>query len=117
MVEALRACDARVIASYVLAGGALTGKYHEAGAAGRLSDALDAPRVQPSLAAVAPLRALATEVGVTPAVLAVAFALANESVASVLFGATRPDHVRENIRAVEVELSPAQLARLRAIGT
>jgi len=117
MVEALRACGAGVVASYVLAGGALTGKYDEAGKAGRLSGALDAPRVQASLAVVAPLRVLAAEVGVTPAVLAVAFALANESVASVLFGATSPEHVRENIRAVEVELSPAQLAQLRAIGS
>jgi L-glyceraldehyde 3-phosphate reductase len=117
MVEALRACDARVVASFVLAGGALTGKYADAAAAGRLSGDLGAPRTQAALAAVEPLRALAGEVGVTPAVLAVAFALANESVASVLFGATRPEQVRENVRAAEVELSLAQVAQLRAIGS
>jgi aryl-alcohol dehydrogenase-like predicted oxidoreductase len=45
-----------------------------------------------------------------------AFALANDDVASVLFGATTPEQVRENVRAAEVlsALSARQLDELRA---
>jgi aryl-alcohol dehydrogenase-like predicted oxidoreductase len=39
------------------------------------------------------------ELGTTPATLAIAFALANSRVASVLFGATTPAQVTENIAA------------------
>jgi aryl-alcohol dehydrogenase-like predicted oxidoreductase len=119
MTEALELCDARVVASFVLAGGALTGKYATRGATGRLSGELDSPRAQTALAVVEPLRALADEAGTTPAALAIAFALANERVASVLFGATTPEEVRENVRAAETveELSAEQLEALRAIGS
>jgi L-glyceraldehyde 3-phosphate reductase len=119
MSEALALCDARVVASFVLAGGALTGKYATAGATGRLSGELDSPRAQPALAVVERLRALAAELDTTPAALAIAFALANDRVASVLFGATTPEQVRENVRAAEVAsaLSDRELSALRAIGT
>lgn len=61
---------------------------------------------------------LASELGVSPASLAVAFALANPRLATVLFGATQPEQIVENLRAVEVaaSLSEAHLAELRAIG-
>jgi L-glyceraldehyde 3-phosphate reductase len=118
MVDALALCDARVVASFVLAGGALSGKYAAQGATGRLAGELDSPRTRAALAAVEALRAFAAEVGTTPAILAMAFALANEDVASVLFGATTPEQVRENVRAAEVAsgLTESQLAALRAIG-
>jgi aryl-alcohol dehydrogenase-like predicted oxidoreductase len=118
MTAALALCDARVVASFILAGGALTGKYSAAGATGRLSGALDSPRARAALAIVEPLRALADEVGTTPATLAIAFALANDRVASVLFGATTPEQVRENVRAAKVAgaLTAEQLAELRALG-
>jgi aryl-alcohol dehydrogenase-like predicted oxidoreductase len=47
-----------------------------------------------------------------------AFALANERVASVLHGATSPTQIRENVRAVQLaeRLTDDQLAQLRAIG-
>jgi len=107
----------RVVASMPLHFGALTGKYAAPGATGRIADDLDSPRVQAALAAVEPLRALADRLETTPAALAIAFALANDHVASVLFGATRPEHVRENAAAVEVlgRLSDSDLAELRAI--
>ena len=56
--------------------------------------------------------------GTKPAVLALAFALLNSGVATILFGATSPEQVRENVAAVEVagSLSESQLERLRAIG-
>jgi aryl-alcohol dehydrogenase-like predicted oxidoreductase len=107
----------RVVASMPLHFGALTGKYAAPGATGRIADELDSARVQTALAAVEPLRALADRLEATPAALAIAFALANDHVASVLFGATRPEQVRENAAGVEVleRLSDADLAELRAI--
>jgi aryl-alcohol dehydrogenase-like predicted oxidoreductase len=118
MTEALALCEASVIASFVLAGGALSGKYSDPAGSGRLSGALDSPRAQAALAVVEPLRALAAELDTTPAALAMAFALANERVASVLFGATTPEQVRENVRAAELgeRLGERELAALRALG-
>jgi L-glyceraldehyde 3-phosphate reductase len=118
MTAAVELCDARVVASFVLAGGALSGKYGAPGAAGRLSGELDSNRARAALAVVEPLRALAAELGTTPAVLAMAFALRNDDVATVLFGATSPEQVRENVRALEVAsaLSEEQLGALCTIG-
>jgi L-glyceraldehyde 3-phosphate reductase len=118
MTAALRLCDARVVASYVLAGGILSGKYAAPGAGGRMAGELDAPRWEAALRAAEELRALAGELDTTPAALAMAFALANPAVATVLFGATSPEQIRENVAAAEVAeaLTESQLARLRAIG-
>jgi L-glyceraldehyde 3-phosphate reductase len=118
MTAALRACGAKVVASYVLAGGILSGKYAAPGAAGRMAGALDAPQWEAALRAAGHLGELATELDTTPAVLAMAFALANPDVATILFGATSPEQIRENVAAAEVAeaLTETQLARLRAIG-
>jgi aryl-alcohol dehydrogenase-like predicted oxidoreductase len=64
------------------------------------------------------LAALAESAGVTPARLAVAFALAPSSVASVLFGATRPEQVQENVAALELvdHLDEPTWRELRWIG-
>ena len=116
--EALRSCGAKVVASYVLAGGILSGKYAAPGAGGRMAGELDAPQWEAAIRTAEELHALASELGTTPAVLAMAFALANPEVATVLFGATRPEQIRENVAAAEVAeaLTEGQLARLRAIG-
>jgi L-glyceraldehyde 3-phosphate reductase len=102
MKEALALCGASVVASYVLAGGILTGKYLEAGARGRMAEQLDAPQWEEAVAVADELHARAAEEGTTPAALAIAFALSNPDVATVLFGATTPEQVRENVRAVEL---------------
>jgi L-glyceraldehyde 3-phosphate reductase len=117
MIEALRSCGAKVVASYVLAGGILSGKY-ASGASGRMAGEVDAPRWEAAVRAAEELAALAAELDTTPAVLAMAFALANPEVATILFGATRPEQIRENVAAAEVAeaLTESQLARLRAIG-
>ena len=117
-VQALGTSGAAVVASFVLHGGALTGKYASRGSSGRMSDELAEPEVQRALSAADDLRALATRLGSTPAALAIAFALANERVATVLFGATTPEQVAENAAALEVldRLDTASLTELRAIG-
>jgi aryl-alcohol dehydrogenase-like predicted oxidoreductase len=119
MVAALRSCGAGVIASWSLAGGVLTGKYAWPGALGRMAGQLDEPRTRPAVEAVGRLRALAAEAGTTPAPLAIAFVMARPNVASVLFGATSPEQVVENGRALDVldTLDPAQLAELERLGT
>jgi L-glyceraldehyde 3-phosphate reductase len=99
MKEALALCRASVVASYVLAGGILTGKYLEPGARGRMADQLDAPQWEEAVAVADELHARAAEEGASAAALAIAFALSNPDVATVLFGATTPEQVRENVRA------------------
>jgi len=113
-VRALDAAEAGVVASASLVFGALTGKYRDPAAEGHMAGALDDPFVQRALAVVPALEALSARAATTPAALAIAFALAGPRVASVLFGATTPDQVRENARGLEV---PAQLLpELRSIG-
>ena len=116
--SALEAAGASVVASMPLWFGALTGKYANGGAEGRLASSLDEPRHRDALALAEPLRELAARFGATPAALAVAFALSGPRVASVLFGATRPEQVAENTAAVGAlaVLGDAGLDELRALG-
>lgn len=117
MVTALDGCGVHVVASAVLAGGLLSGKYRAASASGRLAGNLDPSRQGPALDAAEQLDALAEEFGTTSAALAIAFALANPRVASVLFGATSVEQVAQNVSALDTltAMSAAQLAQLRAI--
>ena len=116
-VAALDASGAAVVASFVLHGGVLTGKYADRPAAGRMANELDDPELQPVIEAAKALRSLAARLDATPAALAIAFALANERVTSVLFGATSAGQVAENARAVELldRLDDAALSDLTAI--
>ena len=102
MADALDAANASVVASFTLDGGALSGKYVEPGAKGRLTEHPDDKLYRPALKAAAALRALAGQRGTRPAPMAIAFALLNPRVASVLFGATSPEQVAENVSAVEI---------------
>jgi L-glyceraldehyde 3-phosphate reductase len=112
MTEALAASHAGVVASYSLLGGLLTGKY-EAGQSGRWQNELEGPAVEPALALGRSVRELAAEVGASPAALALAFALANPAVASVLFGATRPEQIEDNVTALDLE--PETVERVKAL--
>jgi L-glyceraldehyde 3-phosphate reductase len=102
MTQALTLCGANVVASYVLAGGILSGKYLEPGASGRMADQLDAPEWEEAIAVADELHARATSEGTSAAALAIAFALSNPDVATVLFGATTPEQVRENVLAADL---------------
>ena len=118
MVEALNGCRASVVASFVLAGGVLTGKYHDDPATGRAVGTLEEPRVAAAAAVGAELRELAVTLDTSASALAIAFTLANPMVASVLFGATTAQQVLENAAALELAdaLDDSQLAELRRIG-
>jgi len=102
MTAALDASAAGVVASFVLAGGVLTGKY-DAGQTGRAAADIDDQRLAAARERGDRLRALATELGSTPAPLAIAFALANPRVATVLFGATSRAQIDDNVTALQVD--------------
>jgi aryl-alcohol dehydrogenase-like predicted oxidoreductase len=109
---------ASVVASAVLESGALTGRYAQAGAAGRLQEARADPRRAAAFRAGEALSVLARELDTSAAALAIAFALTDAKVASVLFGASTPAQVEANVAAWELlgRLDDEQRARLRAIG-
>lgn len=93
-----------IVASYSLYGGLLSGKYNKVGGDnGRFRpEAIESMRQKQLLAKVEHLIVLADEVGCTPAQLALAYCLANEQVASLLFGATKTAQVVENLQALDV---------------
>jgi aryl-alcohol dehydrogenase-like predicted oxidoreductase len=111
--------DVAIVASYTLAGGVLTGKYDQDPGAGRAAGLLDQPRYASGVAAGRDLAALARDIGADPASLAMAFALLNPSVSTVLFGATRPGQVSVNLGALALaeRLTPGERDRLAAVGT
>lgn len=118
MVEALGLAGTSVVSSFTLDGGALTGKYAKPGAKGRLSSGTENELHAAAFRASQELAALAQQLGAHSAPLAIAFALLNPLVASVLFGSTTPEQVSENVRAVELAatLDAEAIAKLRRIG-
>jgi aryl-alcohol dehydrogenase-like predicted oxidoreductase len=64
------------------------------------------------LAAVQNLRPIAADVGLSLAQLAVAWVLQNDNVAAAIVGASRPEQVRENVRAAGVTLDQEIMARI-----
>jgi aryl-alcohol dehydrogenase-like predicted oxidoreductase len=97
-----------LVASYVLAGGALIGRY-ERGEPGPVN-----ARGMSLATAVA---ALAAEWGVPPAHVAFAYAFQQPSLATVLFGASTAAQLTENVAAWSTfeQLDESQLAEVRAL--
>jgi aryl-alcohol dehydrogenase-like predicted oxidoreductase len=58
------------------------------------------------------LRPVADEAGLSMAQLAVAWVLQNPNVSSAIIGASRPEQVRDNVRAAGVRLEPELLKRI-----
>jgi aryl-alcohol dehydrogenase-like predicted oxidoreductase len=112
MTASLQASGAGVVASFVMAGGVLTGKY-DAGQTGRAAGSLDDPRTTAARERGRALSALAGETGADPGALAIAFALANPAVATVLFGATSPAQIASNVTALDVD--PATVERVLSL--
>ena len=50
--------------------------------------------------------ALCREAGYTPAAVALAWVLRNENVSSAIVGASRPEQIAENVKALDIELEP-----------
>ncbi len=88
-----------------LAQGLLSGKYNDgvpAGSRGKESNWLDRVLTDENIARVRQLSALANELGMSTAQLALAWCLRHSEVSSVITGATRPAHVDDNVRATEL---------------
>lgn len=101
-----------------LAQGVLTGKYNDgipedsrASAIEWVKEQLTDDRVERARK----LTALANEMGTTTASLALAWVLKNPVVSSAITGATKPHHVTENIKALNVEITPEINAKIEDI--
>jgi aryl-alcohol dehydrogenase-like predicted oxidoreductase len=105
-----------------LAGGVLTGKYSREDLTTPPSDGGGSVRksfnvalggvTERRLAIVDVVKEVAGELGRTPAQVGLAWALQNPAVTAPIVGARTADQLRENLGALEVELTPYQLERL-----
>ena len=121
--EVVPLCEKEGIGQIVwspIAQGVLTGKYRpgEAPAAGtRATDPSGSGFMQEYLTEdvltrVEQLRPLAAEVGLSMSQLAIAWVLQNPNVSSAIIGATRPEQVRENVKASGVKLDASLMRRI-----
>jgi aryl-alcohol dehydrogenase-like predicted oxidoreductase len=103
-----------------IAQGVLTGKYSPGDAPPAGSRATDPSGARfmtdlltdDVLAAVQRLSPVAAEAGLSMAQLAVAWTLQNQDVSAAIVGATRPEQVRENVKAAGVRLDPDIMSRI-----
>lgn len=100
-----------------LRGGKLSGKYTRDNAGKLRSDrtgSTDGP-TEDEFRIIDVLNAVAADVGVSPAAVALSWVHARPGVASTLIGARRIDQLRSNLSALDVDLSPEETARLDEI--
>lgn len=95
-----------------LAGGVLSGKYTRPGLAGD-RNRLDASTLdERSHAAARAVQAVADEIGATPSQVAIAWTMHRSKAIIPILGARSVEQIRDNLGAVDVELSAAQMAAL-----
>jgi aryl-alcohol dehydrogenase-like predicted oxidoreductase len=122
LVPMARAFDLPVTPWSPLAGGILTGKHRKGAADGSASNGsvpsgrgARAEQVdERSQATVDAVLAVAKETGVTPAQVSLAWLIGKGRDVFPILGAKRLDQFQDNIGALDVTLSPEQLARLDA---
>jgi len=113
--EVVPLCEKEGIGQIVwspLAQGVLTGKYAPGAALPEGSRATDKDGAgfmvrllrDEVLEPVQQFAALAREAGHAPATVALAWVLQNQNVSSAILGATRPEQILENVKALDVEL-------------
>ena len=120
--EVVPLCEREGISQIVwspVAQGVLTGKYPPGAALPEGSRALSGDANFMSrllrdevLGPVAEFAALVKEAGLTPATVAIAWVLRNPNVASAIIGASRPEQVVENVKALDVELDDDLVAAI-----
>ena len=121
--EVVPACERAGLSQIVwspLAQGVLTGKYAPGQPAPQGSRATDPTGGNfisrwlrdDVLTAVARLKPIAADCGLSMAQLAIAWVLHNPNVASAIIGATRPEQVTDNVRAAGVKLDDSTLAAI-----
>ena len=101
-----------------LAMGVLTGKYKPGQGYAEGTRAASGSGIRQeflserTLTAVQGLRPIADEAGLSMATLAVAWVLQNENVSAAIIGATKPEQVKENVKAAGVRLSDDVMAEI-----
>jgi aryl-alcohol dehydrogenase-like predicted oxidoreductase len=121
--EVVPLCEKEGIGQVVfspIAQGVLTGKYRPGAAPPADSRATDPSGsnfikrflADETLTAVQRLKPLADEAGLSLAQLAVAWTLQNPNVSAAIIGATRPEQVRENVKASGVRLDAGLMHRI-----
>jgi aryl-alcohol dehydrogenase-like predicted oxidoreductase len=121
--EVVPLCEKEGIGQIVwspIAQGALTGKYLPGSAPPADSRATDPSGsrfmtdllTDDVLTAVQRLKPIAADAGLSMAQLAVAWTLQNPNVSAAIVGATRPEQVRENVKAAGVRLDAALMSRI-----
>ena len=124
--EVVPLCEREGIGQIVwspIAQGVLTGKYLPGAAPPEGSRATDSTGsrfinnylTEPILTAVQNLKPVAADAGLTLSQLAVAWTLQNPNVSAAIVGATRPEHVHENVKAAGVKLDAEIMARIDEI--
>jgi aryl-alcohol dehydrogenase-like predicted oxidoreductase len=103
-----------------LAGGFLTGKYTRSQPPPKHTRFADAGQFVPfdkehGFNVVAVLRQIADRHGVGPARVALAWTMSRPSISSVLVGARRLDHLEDNIKAVDLDLTDEDLHELHMV--
>jgi len=106
-----------------LAQGVLTGKYKRGhsipkdsrAAHPKTSGAIKNLMTEENLLKVEKLETVAQELGITLSQLALAWILKNPNVTSAIIGATKPEQVEENVKAVDVELNDELMERIESI--
>src|SRR5580704_12114748 len=124
--EVIPLCEKEGIGQIVwspIAQGALTGKYLPGAAppaGSRATDSRGSSFISDYLnddilTRVQQLRPVADEAGLTLSQLAVAWTLQNPNVSAAIVGATRPEQVRENVKAAGVQLAPQTMQQVDEI--
>jgi voltage-dependent potassium channel beta subunit len=105
-----------------LAMGILTGKYTDAQhppagtrAAGQAKDMMEDYFTQPVLDAVQRLIPLARQAECTPAQLALAWCLREDAVTSAIVGATKVEHLNDNLGAADIDVDPSIFEQMNRI--
>ncbi|WP_435064123.1 aldo/keto reductase [Halobaculum sp. EA56] len=102
-----------------LAGGFLTGKYErdadpDDGTRGAASESVRGYFTEENWAVLDAVRSVAGEVDATPAQVALAWLLERDVVTAPIVGPRTSEHLRENVGALSVDLTPEQVERIAA---
>ncbi len=121
LIPAARKLGMGLLPYFPLAGGLLTGKYRpgEKPVGTRMEnrqDLRDRFLSERNFRLVGKLDAFARSKGRTMLELAFSWLAAREPVASVIAGATRPEQLEQNVKALAWKLTPAELAEIDRLG-